>query len=304
MRYSFEQLQVFELVSRVGSFSAAARQLNKTQSSVSTAMGNLEIDLGVILFIRTPRNVQLTETGKKLLEHARVVLERCHLMEQNAESISKGVENKISLAVGIPYAVISPVLHDFAHTFPFVDVCIREPFLGDIEAMVCEGNADLGVAFSQSVSPDRCQYVQLGKLVMVHVVSCNHPLAKQIPVSFVDLHSWRHIAFSSHEKRISTTEYLGTPALWLAESYSAILEATLAGLGWASLPKQFVLRELAEGQLVELTQQEYPYTDWIVGVDLLWSKQHSHGPAVQWLRDKFIKNKIFEFDSAGHKTTL
>ena len=304
MHYSLDQLQTFELVSQLGSFSAAARKMKKTQSSVSTAIGNLEIDLGVTLFIRTPRSVELTPAGEKILEHVHIILERCHLMDQHSASMNKGIEQQISLAIDIPCAVLSPVLQAFATQFPFVDVCIKEPFLGDIEAMLCQGNADLGIAFSKPISAGKCQFVQLGKLVMVHVVSRYHPLASKIPVSFTELHGWRHIAFSSHEKRIPTTEYLSTPALWLAESYAAILEATLAGLGWASLPKQFIQRELAEGALVELIQEEYPYTDWIVGVDLLWSRQHPQGPAVQWLKTKLIENKIFEFDSGGHMTTL
>ncbi|MGL4859338.1 MAG: LysR family transcriptional regulator [Enterobacteriaceae bacterium] len=304
MRYSLEQLSLFDQVARSGSFSATARQIGKTQPAVSTAICNLEIDLGVTLFLRNARHLQLTDAGQKLLEETRIILEHCQELEQRAYSIMQGIETKISIAIGIPYAIIAPVLKEFAYTFPYVDVHIKEPFLGDVAGMIMQGDADLGIAFTQPVDPHRCRFVQLGKLVMVHVANCNHPLARLAQVTFLDLHRWRQIILSSHEKRIATTEYLHPPTLWKAESYSAILQAALAGLGWASLPRQFVKRELEEGKLVELIQKEYPYTDWLVGVDLLWSADHARGKAAEWLRRRLIEFKIFEQDAAGHDTTL
>ena len=56
----------FEQVAKSGSFSSAARQMKKSQSSVNMAMSNLEIELNVTLFERTPRQVQLTAEGEVL----------------------------------------------------------------------------------------------------------------------------------------------------------------------------------------------------------------------------------------------
>ena len=50
MRYSLDQLEIFSAVVEAGSFSAAARRQQRTQSSVSAAIANLEADLGVLLF--------------------------------------------------------------------------------------------------------------------------------------------------------------------------------------------------------------------------------------------------------------
>lgn len=295
---------MFELVSRVSSFSEAARQAKKTQAAVSTSISNLEIDLGVVLFERTARRLVLTDAGNTLLAEAQVILERCQELNQRADSINQKIETQIRIAIGVPYALISPVLEAFAEAYPYVDVHIKEPFRGDVGEMVMKGDADLGIAFTQPVDATRCKFVQLGKLVMVHVASAKHPLARRVPVSFRDMHRWRRIAFSAHERRIPTIEYLQSPRLWLAESYSAILEATLAGLAWSSLPRRFVRRELEEGKLVELIQQEYPYTDWLVGVDLIWSQQHRLGQAAEWLKAQLIKHKISEKDASGYSTTL
>lgn len=304
MKYSLEQLMTFEQVAKSGSFSSAARQMKKSQSSVNMAMSNLEIELNVTLFERTPRQVRLTSEGEVLREYVKTILERCHAFDQRVTAFNRAIESHVSLAIELPYVIIAPVLYEFSMTFPEVDIHIREPFRGDVEAMVKNGEVDLGIALSHSVESDKIQFAQLGKIVMVHVVSAGHPLAQQIPVSFADLHNWRHITFGLQEKKVATTEYLGSPMLWRVESYSAMLDAALAGLGWASLPREFVNRELRAGTLVELRQQEYPFTDWIVGVDLLWSKQAKAGKAQEWLRNRLVKHKIFEQDNAGNRTTL
>ena len=67
MHYSLDQLETFASVAETGSFSAAARRLGRTQSTVSVAIANLEADLGVALFDRTPRVPTLTEAGRSLL---------------------------------------------------------------------------------------------------------------------------------------------------------------------------------------------------------------------------------------------
>ena len=70
MQFSLDQLQMFVQAVHSGSFSAAARKLGKTQSTVSTAIAHLEADLGVRLFNRSGRYPQLTEAGRQVLGHA------------------------------------------------------------------------------------------------------------------------------------------------------------------------------------------------------------------------------------------
>ena len=67
MRYSPEALTAFVETVSTGSFSAAARRLRKSQSTVSTAIANLEADLGVTLFDRSSRHPVLTPEGERAL---------------------------------------------------------------------------------------------------------------------------------------------------------------------------------------------------------------------------------------------
>ena len=197
-----------------------------------------------------------------------------------------------------------PVLCEFEQAFPHVDLIVRHPHSGDVAGMLQRGEVELGIAFSQPEYPRELEFQQMGKLVMVHVTHPGHPLAQRDGVSFADLHAHRRLAFSAHASKLPSSEYLRATRLWQAESYMALVEMVRAGLGWATLPRQLVQRELAAGELVELQLAAYPFTDWLVGVDLLWQRRHGRGQAQRWLRERLMRNKVFELDSQGRATTL
>ena len=78
MRYSPEALVAFTEAASLGSFSAAARKLRKSQSTVSIAIANFEADIGCPLFDRNGRHPTLNEAGRQVLsklEAARAALD-------------------------------------------------------------------------------------------------------------------------------------------------------------------------------------------------------------------------------------
>ncbi len=304
MRFSLDQLLMFTEAVKRGSFSAAGRKLGKTQSTISAAIANLEADLGVELFDRASRSPTLTASGQKLLIQAEAVLERCLALEAHADCLSETVEPSLTLAIETPYGPIMPVLKDFEQAFPFVDLIIRHPVHGDVSELVARGEAVLGIAFSQPGYPKELAFQQLGKLIMLHVCHPAHPLAQMATVTFDDLHVHRRLAFSAHASKLPSSEYLRATQLWQAESYLALLEMVRAGLGWTTLPRQLIQRELARGELVELQLTAYPHTDWHVGVDMLWARQRPLDKAQRWLKERLQHNKVFELDRNGQPTTL
>ncbi len=70
-----KQLEYFLAVADAGSISEAARLLHMTQPPLSVQMKMLENEIGTDLFIRSHRRTVLTEAGKKLYEHARIIIE-------------------------------------------------------------------------------------------------------------------------------------------------------------------------------------------------------------------------------------
>ncbi|GAA3283749.1 LysR family transcriptional regulator [Paenarthrobacter aurescens] len=303
MRHSLDQVEAFVMSCKWGSFSAAARALGRSQSTISASVANLEIALGLELFDRSTRIPTLTAAGETMLVEALAVYDRCQALESHADAMSEGDPASLTIAAGIPHKNLVPVLCDFAEKFPHTDIIIRNPEKGDVANLVQRGEAALGVAFAQPRYVREIQFHQMGKLILTHVAHAEHPLAAKRTVSFDDLREHRHIVYTAHAASLPTTEYLQSTQVWSADNYDALIEMASAGLGWATLPRQLILDQIGSGQLVELQLEAYPYTDWLVSVDLLSLKGRRIGKAESWLLTRMQSHKIQELTRHGQPTT-
>ncbi|AHF93176.1 transcriptional regulator [Opitutaceae bacterium TAV1] len=86
------KLLAFITLTQVGSFTAAARELNLTQSAISHAIAGLERDLGTRLFNRLGRTVTITASGTKLLEHTNVIMNEMKLARENLAALKTAKE--------------------------------------------------------------------------------------------------------------------------------------------------------------------------------------------------------------------
>ena len=103
MHWTIEQLKAFIAAAETGSFSAASRKLGKAQSRISTAIANLEIDLGFELFDRSGKYPVLTESGKQMLIDAEAIMQQCQRM--NARAIAVNAGDPLTFHVAIDEAV-------------------------------------------------------------------------------------------------------------------------------------------------------------------------------------------------------
>ncbi|HEY4201053.1 MAG TPA: LysR family transcriptional regulator [Devosiaceae bacterium] len=120
-----DQLQSFCAIADCGSFTEAARRVNKTQSAVSMQIKRLEERLGQELFLRDGRSVVLTEQGETLYSRAR------RMLRLNAEIIDLFSDEDLagSIRFGVPddYAVrlLPVILSSFQRTHPRIMVDVR-----------------------------------------------------------------------------------------------------------------------------------------------------------------------------------
>jgi DNA-binding transcriptional LysR family regulator len=140
-------LRVFVAVAREQGFSAAARALGRSQSSVSQAVAALEGELGEALFVRDGRRTHLTEAGRVLQAHA----ERA-LAELAAAAAALAARRSLSagtLVVGasdtLATYVLPPVFAAFRARHPAVDLRLDNRPSPAIAARVAERAVDVGV---------------------------------------------------------------------------------------------------------------------------------------------------------------
>ncbi|HVW93574.1 MAG TPA: LysR family transcriptional regulator [Devosia sp.] len=148
-----DQLQSFCAIADCGSFTEAARRVNKTQSAVSMQIKRLEERLGDELFVRDGRTVLLTERGEALYAQAR------RMLRLNAEIVDMFSDEDLAGTIhfGIPddYAVklLPVVLKRFQKTHPRIVVDVRcQPSRELLEEMRA-GRYDL-IVFTQGTSQE------------------------------------------------------------------------------------------------------------------------------------------------------
>jgi DNA-binding transcriptional LysR family regulator len=186
------RLAAFSAVAAAGGFSKAAKQLGKTQSSVSQAVLLLERELGQKLFARDGHRPRLTDAGRALLARATRIFEEMALAESELAGLGALDSGELVLGTSDTLACyfLPPVLAAFRERFPKVDLRIDNRPSPVIAERVSEGQVDLGIvslplpaslAVSGRSVSERLDCVELAPQEDVAVCSPTHALAKAKP---------------------------------------------------------------------------------------------------------------------------
>ena len=121
---TLDQLRAFATVVEEGSFSAAARKLKRVQSAISTAMANLEDQLGIPIWDRSTKIATLTDQGQAVLASARRVLGEVDSLRRLTSGMVMGLEPNVALCVDafFPLSALTDLCTRFVKEFPSVDL--------------------------------------------------------------------------------------------------------------------------------------------------------------------------------------
>lgn len=288
MLFSLEQLEAFVAAVEHGSFSAAARSLGKAQSRISTAVANLEIDLGVTLFDRSGKFPVLTSDGERMLNTVRAVLYQCRVVEDTAEQIIEKPQVLLRLAVEelVSCEVIGGVLADFAKEYPYIQVEVLWAAIGDVKELVLKDRVDVGVAMpSTGLADESCSWEQLGSERFWPMVGAVHPLAKLSSVTADDLWEHKQLVASSTDGVREPDSSIFSEKIWLCEDSKLMIDLVRRGVGWAWLAESQTLRLRQREEMISLPlsflQEGNTWSFY-----LLWKKDYPLRPAEKWLGER------------------
>ena len=129
------QIHSFLAVSKTLNFTGAARQLGVPQSTISRQVNDLESQLGVRLFYRTKRDVQLTNEGRILLPYAQEIADAARKGSYAVRQLHEGASGSLSIAaVHACERFLSQALAVFHQTYPDISINIT-PISGGISLM-------------------------------------------------------------------------------------------------------------------------------------------------------------------------
>jgi DNA-binding transcriptional LysR family regulator len=179
MNVSLRQIRSFVAVARCGSFTLAANSLHVSQPALSVQIHELESGLGLRLFDRTSRAVNLTSSGrelvpmfKRLLDDLDTILDRVHERAAGRHEIVR-----VACVPSIAATVLPSLIADFRRKRPRVEVALKDVVWKRVLAMVRAEEVDLGIA-PADVDEDDLIVTKLMEDMMHAVFPRRHPLAK------------------------------------------------------------------------------------------------------------------------------
>lgn len=274
MSYSPEALEAFSQVLALGSFSAAARRLGKSQSTVSEAISRLEIDLGVTLFDRSSRHPTLTEAGRALQGRIEELLAASDKLRRAAGRLVEGMEPRLTLVLSDAnqFAEFEARMAELDQRFPEIELeCVFAEH-GDAINLIQSGRASLGLLSAQASYPPEVGYATIAERADFGLfVSHTHPLASEKTVDYHRLAQHRALRLNTIVDESVPTNDLpsGARRSWSAPNYLLLMDMAVFGFGWSALPR-WLVRGYAQGRLKELQVPGWPRSS---AVDVIWSRQ-------------------------------
>ncbi|MBI2741252.1 MAG: transcriptional regulator GcvA [Rhodospirillales bacterium] len=245
-------LPAFEEAARHLSFSGAARELNLTHGAISRQMQSLEMHLGVRLFRRLNRRVELTDAGVAFLPAVRTALD---VVEASATRLSAAARQGPLVVSCLPTFMMRwliPRLYDFNARHPAIDVRLSA---SSAPVDFAREGVDVAIRIGAGPWPDGIE---------AHAFM-NEEIGPVCSPALAQRGKLRRPADLARHKLLHTETRADAWVDWLARAKTAgvdaakgqrfehfyfLLEAAVAGLGVAVAPKPLVMEDLKLGRLV------------------------------------------------------
>jgi DNA-binding transcriptional LysR family regulator len=265
MRHAtLRQLNVFEAVARLLSYSRAAEELHLTQPAVSTQIRKLEDHAGLPLFEQLGKKVFLTPAGTELLHHSRLIIAQFSEAEAAMTQFKGVAGGKLNVAVISAGDYFFPrLLVEFAGRHEGVTLNLSVHNREGLLAHLADNLTDLAVMVRPPVGADT-QNMAFAPHPYVIVAAPGHPLVREAAVPMSRLvrepfivrekgsDTWQSMAdgFGRHLARLNIAMQI--------KSTETIKQAVIAGMGVSFLSAHTVSRELQAGSLALLDVQGFP----------------------------------------------
>lgn len=284
---SLDQIRIFVAAADEGSFSAAARSLNRTQSAVSESIANLEGQLRVTIFDRSNRYPKLTPTGVVLLNDARAIVAGVDLMKARAKGISSGLEAELAVVFDVffPIEALSDAAHAFYAQFPATPLRISVEALGGVIQPVLDDRAGLALLASFPTPIKGLIYEEITGIDLIIVASADHPLASvEGLIPRAELARYVQLVLTDRSALSSGNEFgVVSPFTWRLADLFAKKAFLLRGLGWGSMPVHAVEEDINAGRLVKLAREDMPQGRITLPLSAVYKATSPPGPAGRWL---------------------
>ncbi|MEZ8408136.1 LysR substrate-binding domain-containing protein [Vibrio splendidus] len=251
-----DDLEMVLTVVDAGGFSAAAEALDVQVAKVSRSVSKVESQLGVSIFNRTTRRVELTEEGRQFVDSVRVGLQMIQSAEEEIVSRGELPKGRLRVDAASPFVFhqLVPLVQSFKEAYPDIELELtsNEGFVD-----LLEKRTDVAIRIGK-LSDSTLHARPLGKSLL-HIVASPGYLAKRgLPTKPEDLSSHQIVGFAgnkvlNHWPLPNQSDVAPTVT---ASNGETVRQLVLAGNGIACLSGFMVQEDMAAGRLIPILEQD------------------------------------------------
>jgi len=195
LRFTLRQLEYLVAVGMTGTIATASKKINVSSPSISAAIGQLEAEFGIQIFVRHhARGLSLTPGGRRFFNEAKLILDNASSLDNLASDITTSTRGSISIGVFSTIASLlsASVRRSFEKKFPDASVILREGNQTDLLRMLGRAEIDVAITYDLEIPRDIsfCPLVSLPPFVML---KHNHSLTRKKEIFLHDLEDERMI---------------------------------------------------------------------------------------------------------------
>ncbi|MEW6118822.1 MAG: LysR family transcriptional regulator [Pseudomonadota bacterium] len=260
---TFRQLEIFEAIARLGSFTRASEELFLSQPTVSMQIKKLSEAVGVPLYEQVGKKIHLTPDGQELAQAAREIfgiLNRYTMSVAERQGLKQGQLRLMAITTASYFA--PRLLGEFAKLYPGIDVSLRVTNKEQVLASMADNLDDLYFVGQPPEDIDVVATPIMDNPIIV-LAAPDHPLAgkKRIPLARIVQEPWLMREKGSGtrnaiERMFSAYDINIHPRLELG-SNEAVKQAILAGLGISALSRHALALNQPD-QFAELDVEGFP----------------------------------------------
>jgi len=255
-----KQLLVIVTIAEYGSFTTAASVLDMSQPALSRILQRVEQVLGIKLFARSTRKLEITPAGREVVSVAERILSDLQLTLRNVGEVSGEQRGQVIVSAFPTFALESfpRVVRQFRQSRPSVVIHINHGCNTEILEDVSRGVADFGVLYVSSL-PDTIHCVRVRQDPLFVVLPWSHPLGRQkdAPLKLAELRDVDYISLghNSHTQRLidgaAAKAGFSLHPIVVAQGFQDVLQFVRAGVGSGIMPgealpkrRDFIVRPL------------------------------------------------------------
>ncbi|WP_455375310.1 LysR family transcriptional regulator [Kaarinaea lacus] len=257
----FEELQTFIHVVDTGSISRAAERMTVAKSAVSRRISDLEHRLGVQLFRRTTRQLNLTDSGRSFYERATQILSDLEEAELAVSQQHSALTGRLRIAAPLSFGLshLGPAIIDFNKQHP--DLLFDVDF-NDRKIDILEDGFDMAIRIAQLTDSS----LIARRIAPIHQTLCASPeylkhngtpkspdeLQQHKCLLYSNIQNPHHWSFSDES---GNTINVKVPVGLTSNNGDFLRDAAIAGQGLVKMPNFILYKSLSSGELVPLLSQ-------------------------------------------------